>query len=134
MKQTHSAGGIDSLRRIHRLRRIVAWLVLVVMGIAGTGVALAATRGSSTQGRALVSGGVGFAERQASHARRDDDSLRRVTAATRSCAFLSGVRAKITDAEKHAVFEGSLDGRWPAAGARCRSARPVGRTTAVGAW
>jgi len=68
---------------MHRLRRIVAWVLVVVLGLTLTSLAFSATRGSSAQGRALVSCGVGFEELQALHARRDDYSLWLVTAAKR---------------------------------------------------
>ena len=112
MTHERSQASNDKTQRLHRLRRVVAWLVLVVIGVAATSVALAAARGTSSQGRPLVSGGVGYAERQALHERRDDYSLWLVTAAKRSGAFLSDVRVKITDAEQRTVFEGTLDGPW----------------------
>lgn len=112
MKQLRISQRESITERLHRWRRVVAWLVLVVIGVAATSVALAATRATTSQGRALVSGGVGFAERQALHARRDDFSLWLVTAATRTGAFLSDVRVKISDAEQRTVYEGRLDGPW----------------------
>ena len=98
--------------RLHRLRRVVAWVALVVLGLALTSVVSAATRGTSAQGRALVSGGVSFEELQALHARRDDYNLWLVTAAKRSGAYLADVRVKIIDAERRPVYEGLLDGPW----------------------
>jgi hypothetical protein len=97
---------------MHRLRRIVAWVLVVVLGLTLTSLAFGATRGSSAQGRALVSGGVSFEELQALHARRDEYNLWLVTAAKRSGAYLADVRVKISDTERRTVFEGLLDGPW----------------------
>jgi hypothetical protein len=98
--------------RAQRLRRILAGVLAVVLGLALTGVAFALTRSTSAQGRPLVSGGVSYEELQALHARRDDYSFWVVTAAKRSGAYLADVRLKIVDSDKRTVFEGLLDGPW----------------------
>ena len=41
-----------SLQRMHRLRRIVAWVLVVVLGLTLTSLAFGTTSGSSAQGRA----------------------------------------------------------------------------------
>ena len=112
MKQAAQRGVIDSPRRMHRIRLGLARSIVVMTGVAVTSVALGAIRSTSAQGRPVVSGGIGYAERQALHAHRDDYSLWMVTAAKRSGAYLSDVSAKITDAEQRTVFEGPLDGPW----------------------
>jgi len=112
MTHDHSPGGVERLQRMHRVRRIVTWVVLVVLGLTLTSVAFAVTRATSAQGRPLVSGGVSFEELQALHVRRDDYSLWLVTAAKRSGAYLADVRVKIVDSERRAVFDGLLDGPW----------------------
>jgi hypothetical protein len=98
--------------RVHRLRRIVGWLAVLLLGFALATAALAATRGTSAQGRPVVSGGASYEELQALHAKRDDYNLWLVTAAKRSGAYLADVRVRITDAERRTVFDGLLDGPW----------------------
>jgi len=44
--------------KVHRLRRIVGWLAVLLLGFALATAALAATRGTSAQGQSLVSGAV----------------------------------------------------------------------------
>jgi len=67
-------GGIDRLPRLHRVRKVVAWVVLVALSLALISLAFAATRGSSAQGRPVISGGVSYEAFQALHARRDGSS------------------------------------------------------------
>jgi len=44
--------------RVHRLRRIVGWLAVLLLGFALATAALAATHGTSAQGRSPVSDAV----------------------------------------------------------------------------
>jgi hypothetical protein len=44
--------------KVHRLRRIVGWLAVLLLGFALATAALAATRGTNAQGWSLVSGAV----------------------------------------------------------------------------
>jgi hypothetical protein len=103
--------GLQGPRWQRWLHRLLPWLALALLAFALTSVA-ATTRGSSAQGRALVSGGVSFEALQALHARRDEFSLWLLTAAKRSGAYLADVPVHISAVEQRMVFDASLDGPW----------------------
>jgi hypothetical protein len=65
VKNASLAHADDRAQRLHRLRRVVAWVALVVLGLGLTGVLAAATRDTNAQGRTLVTGGVSFEALQA---------------------------------------------------------------------
>lgn len=82
----------------------------------------ATVRGTTPEGIAWATGGVGEAEKTELRARRADYSLWLTTAALRSGAHLDGARVRVRDlADGRLVLELVLDGPWLFA------ALPVGR-------
>jgi hypothetical protein len=75
--------------------------------------AQAAEEGSTPDGIAYVSGGVGDTERQSLLAQKSRFSLWVITAAKRSGAFVAGVRIRVVDLKsKQPVLENTMDGPW----------------------
>jgi hypothetical protein len=86
---------------------------LFLLGLCSAVVSASAlTSGTTLQGRAFVSGGISAEELVQLHDKRNNFSLRVVTAAKRSGAHMADVRLRITDADNRTVFEGQLDGPW----------------------
>lgn len=69
-------------------------------------------RGTSAQGVAFVDGGIGRAEVEALQAERARYSLRVLTAARGSGAYLAGVRLQIRDARGQVVLAREMEGPW----------------------
>lgn len=85
-------------------------LLLSVAVLLASGAAAALERGRTADGVAFVTGGVGFAERDELAAVRNDYSLRLVTAARGSGAYLAEVKVRIADDRGRVVFDRALDG------------------------
>lgn len=95
---------------------------LFALALASAIPAGATVRGTTPDGIAWVSGGVGASEKTELQAARGEFSFWLTTAALRSGAHLDGVRVRIRDAERQRlVLEVVMDGPWLFA------ALPVGR-------
>ncbi len=79
------------------------------LALAATG-AVALTRGATDQGWPFISGGIGQGEIASLDAERSRYSLKVVTAARVTGAFLAEVSVRVKNAEGRAVFERKLDG------------------------
>ena len=76
------------------------------------GPAMAMTDGKTAQGEPWSSGGIGSGELEALEKQRGNFSLRILTAARGSGAFLADALVKITDASGRTVLETRADGPW----------------------
>jgi len=74
--------------------------------------AAAMTEGKTAQGEAWISGGIGSSELELLDKRRGDFSLRILTAAKGSGAYLADALVKVTDAAGRTVLETRADGPW----------------------
>jgi hypothetical protein len=74
--------------------------------------ALAVTEGKTAQGEPYVTGGVGASETETLEKQRSRFSLRVLTAAKTSGAFLADAVVKIIDAAGKTVLETKADGPW----------------------
>jgi hypothetical protein len=74
--------------------------------------AAAMTEGRTAQGEAWISGGIGSSELELLDKQRGDFSLRILTAAKGSGAYLADALVKVTDAAGRTVLETRADGPW----------------------
>jgi hypothetical protein len=77
-----------------------------------TGPAVAMTDGKTAQGEPYVTGGIGTGELDSLEKQRGRFSLRVLTAAKGSGAFLADAMVKIVDASGKTVLETTADGPW----------------------
>ena len=87
-------------------------LAAVLLTVLFAGPATAMTQGKTTQGEPFVTGGVGAAELENLEKGRKGFSLRVLTAAKGSGAFLADALIKITDASGKTVLDTKADGPW----------------------
>ena len=94
---------------MHKLMTTVSISLLAAL-LAGPAMAL--TQGKTAQGEPYITGGVGAAELETLEKGRKGFSLRVLTAAKGSGAYLADALVKITDASGKTVLDTKADGPW----------------------
>lgn len=96
------------MKRWNRNAGVALLAAVWLVGAAPAGQAMEG--GTTADGRAYLTGGIGLDEREALAAARKDHSLQVITAARGSGAFLSNVALRITDGKGQIVLERPLAG------------------------
>ena len=94
------------------MRKSILAALLCTGLILHAGSALALKEGKTTQGEPYVSGGVGAGEEEALVKQRGRYTLRVLTAASKSGAYLADAAIRIVDTGGKAVLEATADGPW----------------------
>ena len=94
------------------MRKASIPLTALLLAALWAGSALAVTQGKTTQGEPFVTGGIGAAELETLEKGRKNFSLRLLTAAKGSGAYLADALVRITDSGGRTVLDTKADGPW----------------------